>query len=470
MGNEDALDFSTWPQVPRLQPPELLPGSPAKAALTVRVDLDDVEPPIWRRLRLPSDLTLDQLHEILQTAMGWDDSHLHHFVMGPGEKDLTRQYFLAPFDIAEGEDGIAERDVRLDQVLAEPGHQLFYEYDFGDSWWHTIELEAVEPCTDDHLAASCLAGERACPPEDVGGIWGFAEALDMLAGKTEGIDPEWVEQKLNWLPPGYDPASFSADEVSKALSEAVFPPMSSLNPKLANLLARAGGSWRSLVGNLMGRALADPADLSDPQVAQATLGYRTLMDTIGDGLTLTKAGYLPPGVVHELFDALGLAGQWVGRCTREDTTLPILLLRESATALGLLRKARGRLTVTAAGRKLADDPPALLRHIASRLPLGANYEKDAGLLALLFAASGDDWYAGLDVAGAMMAWMGWRVDDGVDLGRATNEWASPTVDVLNTLAGRRAGTPLRTAIARELISNADPLLSAASIQAAPLSR
>ena len=144
--------------------PKLLRKRSKRATYVVRLDLDDAKPPIWRRLRLRSDVTLGHLHGIIQVAMGWTNSHLHQFKMGPSTKDFMMMPFLTDYDLSEGEtDGIPENDVRLDQVLGEPGHRLFYEYDFGDSWHHTIKLERVEPWVDGQPDASCVTGRRAWP-------------------------------------------------------------------------------------------------------------------------------------------------------------------------------------------------------------------------------------------------------------------------------------------------------------------
>ncbi len=431
--------------------PKLLRKRSTKAAFVVRVDLDDAKPPIWRRLRLASDLTLDELHHILQTAMGWTDSHLHHFVMGPTTKDLRRQHFLAPYDIDEGEEGIAEEDVRLDQVIAEPGHRLFYEYDFGDSWQHTIKLEKVEPWHDDYPKAWCVTGKLACPPEDVGGLGGFAEAMDMLAGNTAGHDSEWVEQILTWLPEGYDPAEFSVDEVNELLTAAAPATLEDWNPGIVELLTRCYGQPQTILDALLARALLDDGGPSADQAEQAVGRYRLLLAKVGDGINLTKAGYLPPLMVRELYVAFSASDGWYGMGNREDKTLPVLELRESATTLGLLRKARGRLTVTAAGRKLADDPLALLRHIASRLPFGKDHERHAGLLALLVTAAGDDPYHRRPDMGAIMSGIGWALQQGGPIGDATYHWATATLAVIDSLGGRHSAPEDRAVIARELL-------------------
>ena len=91
----------------------------------VRVDLDGTRPPLWRRLELASDLFLDQVHEVIQVAFGWTDSHLHQFGSGPGRYGPETEHYLCPFQVEDGETGIAEEDVRLDEVLADAGDKLF---------------------------------------------------------------------------------------------------------------------------------------------------------------------------------------------------------------------------------------------------------------------------------------------------------------------------------------------------------
>ncbi|MDF1489868.1 plasmid pRiA4b ORF-3 family protein [Tessaracoccus caeni] len=443
----DSIDFSAF----RPEMPKLLRKRSKKVAYVARLDLDDTKPPIWRRLRLASDLTLDALHDIIQLAMGWQDCHLHHFVMGPDTRDIRRPHFLAPFDVEEGDEGIAESEVRLDQVLSKPGHRLFYEYDFGDGWWHTIKLEKVEPWVDGDPDAHCLAGRRACPPEDLGGVGMVGALNDWLAGNTEGYDQEWVEQVLGWLPPGYDPVAFSVDEVNEALAAGPLPEFSDLPPLLMQLVVRAGPFAGTRLLNLV-KDVAFDEPLPSADADAAVRPYRFLLDLLRDGLTLTKAGYLPPRVVEALWAGLDFDDEWIGKGNREDMTLPVLELRESATALGLLRKARGQLTLTANGRKLVDAPSSeILAYIASRLPLGKDHQKDAGALLLLFAAAGRDWFRSSGEAGELMAEIGWALRDGSALNRAVLEWARPTDTVLDRLCGRRSGPETRAAVARELL-------------------
>lgn len=130
---------------------------------------------------------------------------------------------------------------------------------------------------------------------------------------------------------------------------------------------------------------AGPAPEADPDAVEP---YRWLLARVGDGVRLTQAGYLPPAIVLETVRSLGWEDRWIGKHNREDQTLPVLLLREYAQRYGLLRKQRGVLHRTVAGRRLTDDPAALWWHIAERLPLArTEAERIAGLLYLLAAAA-----------------------------------------------------------------------------------
>lgn len=172
------------------------------------------DPLIWRRIELPSDLSLDRVHSLLQRVMGWSDDHLHHFVSGDDLYGPDSERYLMPSSIDQGSVGIDERTVRLDEVLVEPGDRLWYEYDFGDSWAHILELEEVLESDPAATSARCLAGARACPPEDCGGIWGYANILRVLADPP---GPE-LDELHEWLGTDFDPASFDPDRVNAALA------------------------------------------------------------------------------------------------------------------------------------------------------------------------------------------------------------------------------------------------------------
>jgi len=198
-----------------------LPPPPAEPSLlTFTIELRGSKPRIWRRLAVPGDLTLDAVHELLQAAMGWSDTHLHRFEVG-GKRGFATQYFLTDFDLDEGDEGTPEGDVRLDQVLRAPGDRLTYLYDFGDGWDHRIVLESVAPLTPDNRLPTCLKGAKACPPEDVGGLYGHHEIAAWLrAGAPPDAVPEIFEDAaaaFDWLPLDYDPDVFDPAEATAAM-------------------------------------------------------------------------------------------------------------------------------------------------------------------------------------------------------------------------------------------------------------
>src|SRR5260370_32769526 len=144
----------------------------------VRIDLEGTDPALWRRMELASDLFLDQVHDIIQVAFGWTDSHLHRFASGSDRIGAHTEHYLCPFDVDEGDTGIPAGHVRLDEVLAEPGDRLFYSYDYGDNLQHLIVLEAVLPTAQGSGLAVCTGGFRRGPAEDSGGtdIYQLVEA------------------------------------------------------------------------------------------------------------------------------------------------------------------------------------------------------------------------------------------------------------------------------------------------------
>lgn len=140
----------------------------------LKITLRYIQPPVWRRVEVPKDITLAKLHRILQVAMGWYDSHLHQFIVGKtyyGEPSLDE---LSELDLKD------ERKVRLGQVLSKPKQRMVYEYDFGDGWEHDIVLEKVLPPDSNTRYPVCLEGAQACPPEDCGGVGGYENFLDAI--------------------------------------------------------------------------------------------------------------------------------------------------------------------------------------------------------------------------------------------------------------------------------------------------
>jgi hypothetical protein len=190
-------------------------ANPSGTLLHLKVTLDGSRPAIWRRLLVPSDIKLSKLHDVLQISMGWDDGHLHcfryeHMTYEPA---ASRQMEGGVFDPDETQD---EAKVRLIDVLNRENDWMHYEYDFGDSWEHEVRVEKIVPAgPGDARRAACLAGARACPPEDCGGIPGYERLLKVIANPKH---PEHGET-LEWLGERFDPAAFDPARIDAALGD-----------------------------------------------------------------------------------------------------------------------------------------------------------------------------------------------------------------------------------------------------------
>lgn len=172
----------------------------------IKVTLKNFRPPIWRRLLITSDTTLPKFHIILQKAMGWTNSHLHEFKVGAthyGEPDPD-------FDSIQD-----EFHVRLSKIVTREKIKFSYIYDFGDDWLHDILVEKILPMEAGRSYPRCIKGKRACPPEDIGGVWGYGDFLEIMQ------DPEHPEYEdmSDWIGGEFDAEYFDLDEINAFLSE-----------------------------------------------------------------------------------------------------------------------------------------------------------------------------------------------------------------------------------------------------------
>jgi hypothetical protein len=168
---------------------------PRQSAFRLRVQLRDVNPVVWRRILVPGSIRMATLSPIPLAAMGWNNSHLHAFLIGAKRIGMC-------FDDYP-EDEIDEKGVTVLQALREE-RRFVFEYDFGDGWEHDV---VVEDLTRSHLGlkfAVCLDGENACPPDDVGGVNGYTKFLEAVT------DPAHKEhgRMLEWADGPFDPAKF----------------------------------------------------------------------------------------------------------------------------------------------------------------------------------------------------------------------------------------------------------------------
>ena len=152
------------------------------AIYQLKITLEGVRPPIWRRVLAPGGIRLDALHTVIQIAMGWTDSHLHQFARG------GNRWSLPDPDGDSYSRDLDEREFQLHELLTSVGESLLYVYDFGDDWRHKVVLEKILADSEGPRRPTCVGGKRTGPPEDSGGIYGFVE---MAA--DEGYDDEGYE-------------------------------------------------------------------------------------------------------------------------------------------------------------------------------------------------------------------------------------------------------------------------------------
>ena len=172
----------------------------------LKVTLKHVKPAIWRRVVVPARISLDVLHETLQIIFGWEDCHLHVFNV-PG-----RKYGVPDPDFPELEVN-PEEAARLNDVLTKPKSKMIYEYDFGDGWEHEIVLEKILDADSSERSYNCLAGARACPPEDCGGPFGYNRLLKILSNPKH---PEH-EDITEWIGEDFDAEECDLPAINKEL-------------------------------------------------------------------------------------------------------------------------------------------------------------------------------------------------------------------------------------------------------------
>ncbi len=175
----------------------------------LKVALKHIKPPIWRRVQV-KDCTLASLHDLIQDVMGWEDYHLHVFEIG-GEQYGDPLQWQDDFggDPEVGNEG----KVKVRQLAARGVKAFGYVYDMGDNWEHTIQIEKVLEAEAGVRYPRCIAGKRACPPEDCGGPWGYGDFLEAIQNPAHPRHKELLE----WVGDEFDPEAFDIDAVNEEL-------------------------------------------------------------------------------------------------------------------------------------------------------------------------------------------------------------------------------------------------------------
>jgi hypothetical protein len=171
-----------------------------------KITLEESNPPIWRRIQVPESYSFKKLHAAIQDSMGWDDYHLHEFQV---VKPSTGQ--KVPIGVPEPDYGLRilnEARQKICNYFTAENSSATYRYDFGDQWEHIVDMERILPRQEGPYPR-CTGGERACPPEDCGGVWGYMRLLEIL--KTP--DHEEYEDMVEWAGEDFDPEHFDVSEV-----------------------------------------------------------------------------------------------------------------------------------------------------------------------------------------------------------------------------------------------------------------
>lgn len=172
----------------------------------LHVELEDIQPRIWRKILVPGSIRLTQLHDLLQLVMGWTNSHLHSFQFG------KKVFSSRPTELEEL-NMLDEAKHTLEGVLGDSLSEFVYEYDFGDSWRHLIQVKLVSKPNTEWFYPLCIAGERAAPPDDVGGAPGY---MEFLAAIKNPKHPEH-ESLLIWIGGAFDPEGFDLNAINRTL-------------------------------------------------------------------------------------------------------------------------------------------------------------------------------------------------------------------------------------------------------------
>ncbi|GAA4359937.1 hypothetical protein GCM10023166_00180 [Paeniglutamicibacter cryotolerans] len=424
-----------------------MPSIVPRTIHTLRLELQEVEPAIWRTFEVDGGIRLDQFHEILQVVMGWTNSHLHGYSsrppferVGSGTPPII-EWLMESSLIEQEVDGIDEMQATLSSALAATGGRLYYTYDFGDNWLHLITEISAKPADLQDPVVRILEGAHAAPPEDCGGIGGFANLQRVLGGEDteERTDLQaWLDFiSGGWNP--YAPSAFDAEATRRQLDfichlqgigRERFDPESATMNRLGKFLferSRRGepDGPRVFLALLMVAAgldpLAAPVSVPFPEGIDPHTGcYQWILrEALDEGIKLTAAGWMTPAVVKKAYAELDFGRElyfWepVGSESKSTT---VAGMRASAVGVGLLKVEGKKLTVTAAGKRLLEEPGKLWGHLASRAvePRLEASRLETTLLILMERAldRGEGNPVGWEAAVAQgLTWLGYQNADG----------------------------------------------------------
>lgn len=313
-------------------------------AFDLRISIEDTEPLIWRRLKVPVMLTVAEFHLAVQAAFGWENRHLYavRSVDGNG----TPRVIIGPDEQSEDLDAEPASGVVLSDLLHadKPSTALDYEYDLGDGWTHQVEL--IGPAELPAGEVVCVDGANRGPVEDSGGPHGYGRLVEILGDRAH---PEYQDASYwTFMTTGeYNPAAFDATDFD----------LGAANRKLRLLSLQ----WW-------------PRPLTDEERDAVIRPVRWLLEKAAGGLELTKDGYLKPATVQSALDELGWRDGVLGKGNREANAIQVRELREHLLAWKLLRKFKGSLVLTPRGKRGLERPGDLWDYVVESI---ARSEHDA---------------------------------------------------------------------------------------------
>jgi len=174
-----------------------------------KITLEELDPPIWRRIQVPETYSFWDLHVAIQDAMDWTDSHLHQFEMRSPQAGEEVEIGIPDEEWEDEGQTLAGWEEKIADYFSSKNPAALYIYDFGDNWEHSVVLEEILPRAQKTEYPFCLEGERACPPEDCGGAWGYVDLLETIGDP----DDEEYEDTIEWLGEDFDPEYFDPVDV-----------------------------------------------------------------------------------------------------------------------------------------------------------------------------------------------------------------------------------------------------------------
>ncbi|MCB9228486.1 MAG: plasmid pRiA4b ORF-3 family protein [Deltaproteobacteria bacterium] len=179
-------------------------------AVDFHISIIGTDPLVWRKVRLSNHMTLNDLHWAIQGAFGWENAHLHAFYVNTGRISGNE---MDDLDDPDGDENTDSNGISIHDLIEQREKKFTYEYDFGDSWHHEIKIVGTEPLETPMKVPECIDGERCCPPEDCGGVWGFENFLEVMADPSH---EEYADMK-DWYGRRFNAEKFSIADANKEI-------------------------------------------------------------------------------------------------------------------------------------------------------------------------------------------------------------------------------------------------------------